>query len=101
MPDLLCDLIEDISLLGKSSFNRHIGIEAIFIKGYIPLIPVLINDSSSQQLQIFSMKSFGVFTCQASLIPLRMQNFYKDVIDLKIVQALCNHLKNNQALALQ
>jgi hypothetical protein len=29
MPDLLTDLVKDIALLGKTSFNKQIGIEPI------------------------------------------------------------------------
>ena len=39
VPDLLSDLVEDISLLCKNGFNKSVGIEPIYMKGYIPLLP--------------------------------------------------------------
>jgi hypothetical protein len=43
-PDLVGDLVRNIALLGKSSFNKSIGIEPIFMKGFIPLLPYLIKE---------------------------------------------------------
>jgi hypothetical protein len=47
MPELLTDLVKDIALLGKASFNKQIGIEPIVLKIFIPLIPVLIKETTS------------------------------------------------------
>lgn len=44
-PELLADLVKDIALLGKASFNKQIGIEPIVIKIFIPLLPVLIKET--------------------------------------------------------
>lgn len=44
IPELLSDLIKNIAMLGKSSFNKSIGIEPIFMKGFIPLIPYLTKE---------------------------------------------------------
>lgn len=44
VPDLLANLVENISLLCKNSFNKQVGIEPIYMKGYIPLLPNLIRD---------------------------------------------------------
>lgn len=46
VPDLLVDLIENISLLCKNSFNKQVGIEPIYMKGFIPLFPNLIKESN-------------------------------------------------------
>lgn len=42
-PDLLADLVKNIALLGKSSFNKQIGIEPIVLKVFIPLLPMLLR----------------------------------------------------------
>lgn len=42
--ELLCDLIKNIALLAKSAFNKSIGIEPIFMKGFIPLMSYLIKE---------------------------------------------------------
>jgi hypothetical protein len=44
LSELLSDLVKNIALLGKSSFNKQIGIEPIFMKGFIPLMPFLIKE---------------------------------------------------------
>lgn len=43
-PDLVGDLIKNIALIGKSSFNKSIGIEPIFMKGFIPMLPFLLKE---------------------------------------------------------
>lgn len=61
MPELLSDLVRNIALLGKSNFNKQIGIETIVMKVFIPLLPVLIKDTSSPLLQLSSLKALGIF----------------------------------------
>jgi hypothetical protein len=46
VPDLLGDLIENISLLCKNGFSKSVGIESIYMKGFIPLMPNLIKDKN-------------------------------------------------------
>ena len=70
-PEVIADLIENISLLCKNSFNKQVGIELIYMKGFIPLMPSLIKDQN-EQLKISALKAFGIFTSQAAIIPLRM-----------------------------
>ena len=71
VPDLLSDLVENISLLCKNGFNKQVGIEPIYMKGYIPLLPNLIREPN-EGLQLATLKSLGVFTSQAAIVPLRM-----------------------------
>ena len=47
MPEILADLVKDISLIGKSNFNKQIGVEPIVMKVFIPLLPALMKDTSS------------------------------------------------------
>ena len=72
VPDLLADLVENIALLCKNSFNKQVGIELIYMKGFIPLFPTLIKDTN-ERLQLATMKALGTFTSLAAVIPLRMQ----------------------------
>lgn len=46
-PELLTALVTDIALLGKTSFNKQMGIEPIVVKVFIPLLPILMKDTSS------------------------------------------------------
>jgi hypothetical protein len=77
----LADLVKNIALLGKTSFNKQIGIEPIVLKIFVPLLPLLFKESSSPTLQLAAMKALGIFSSQASIIPIRMQNFYKDLVE--------------------
>lgn len=47
VPELLADLVKNVALIGKTNFNKQIGIEPIAMKVFIPLIPTLLKDSSS------------------------------------------------------
>ena len=61
VPDLLVDLIENISLLCKNSFNKQVGIEPIYMKGFIPLFPNLIKEQNDA-LRLATLKALGTFT---------------------------------------
>ena len=50
VPELLTDLVKDIALLGKASFNKQIGIEPIVLKIFLPLLPVLFKETSNASL---------------------------------------------------
>jgi len=89
-PDLLCELIKNIALLGKTSFNKSIGIEPIFMKGFLPLVPYLLKEQPDEPLQLAALKALGVFASQASLTPIRMISLYKDLMEQKIVEDVCN-----------
>jgi hypothetical protein len=93
VPDLLTDLVENISLLCKNSFNKQVGIEPIYMKGFITLIPNLIKDFS-EQLQIASLKALGTFASLAAIIPLRMQQFFKEVSENGIIKEVTELLKS-------
>ncbi len=100
-PELLCDLVKNIALLGKSSFNKSIGIEPIFMKGFIPLIPFLLNEQPNKSLRLAATKALGVFISLASIIPVRSVNFYKELIDQKIIALLTSIVSScSQAEAL-
>ena len=47
VPDVVADLIRTVGLIGRSFFNKSTGIEPIFIKGFIPLIPSLMKYGSA------------------------------------------------------
>lgn len=71
VPDLLVDLIENISLLCKNSFNKQVGIEPIYMKGFIPLLPNLLREKDLA-LKLATLKALGTFTTLAAIIPIRM-----------------------------
>jgi hypothetical protein len=96
VPDLLCDLVENISLLCKNGFNKQVGIESIYMKGFIPLLPNLIKDKN-EQLQLATLKAFGVFSSLAAIIPLRMSTFYKDISENGVIKDTCEIFKTTQS----
>lgn len=66
------------------------------MKAFIPLLPTLIKDSNPQ-LKLAVLKSIGVFANLAAIIPIRMANFYKELIDSGCVLELCEILKTFDA----
>ena len=44
VPDLLVDLLHNVSLLCKNGFSKAVGIESIYMKAFIPLLPLIIKD---------------------------------------------------------
>lgn len=56
--DLVSDIIKTSGLLTKSTFDKHIGIDTVYLKQLLPLIPTLmkiggsINDIPHQTLLI-------------------------------------------------
>lgn len=50
LADVLADLVKNIALLGKTSFNKQIGIEPIVLKIFVPLLPLLFKEASSPAL---------------------------------------------------
>jgi hypothetical protein len=100
VPDLMVDLIENISLLCKNSFNKQVGIEPIYMKGFIPLLPNLIKDPN-EQLQLATLKALGTFSTQAAIIPIRMCNFFKDITENGVVKDVCEIFKSTPTNAVQ
>jgi hypothetical protein len=80
VPEVLVVLVENIALLCKNGFNKQAGIEAIYLKGFIPLITTLLKDSDDS-LKLSALKAVGTFATLAAIIPLRMQNLYKEMTD--------------------
>lgn len=95
VPDLLCDLVENISLLCKNGFNKQVGIESIYMKGFIPLLPTLIKEKN-EQLQLATLKAFGVFSSLAAIVPLRMSSYYKDIAENGVIKDTCEIFKSTQ-----
>jgi len=87
--ELICDLVEGISLLGKNFFTKSIGIDPMLMKGFMPLLPYLLKDQAHPPVQIAGLKALGTFTCQACVAPIRMISFFKELVDAGIIDTLC------------
>ena len=91
VPDLLAELLHNISLLCKNSFSKAVGIESIYMKAFIPLLPTLIRDDNVA-LKVATLKAIGTFASLAVIIPIRCQNFFKDILENGLVSELCDLL---------
>lgn len=90
--DLISEGIKTIGLLAKANFDKSVGIENIYLKGFLSLLPGLTklgiasSDSYHQIFLINLIKTVGIFSNQASTNPQRSFNFFKDLIEVKFIQ---------------
>ena len=59
------------------------------MKGMIPLLGSLLKESVSREALLSTIKAFGVLVNQATIAPVRSQQFYKDIIDQNYDVELC------------
>lgn len=99
--DLASDLVRSIGLLAKTSFDKDIGIDNIYIKSFIPLIGPLFKigmahiDGVGQNLIINLIKTIGILTNQASINPIAQSSFafYKEMVEQKLLSEMIVILK--------
>jgi len=89
--DIVSDLVRSLGLLAKTNFDKEVGIEHIYIKTFLPLIPGLVkvgvqqNEGGSHNFVVNIIKTIGILANQASMNPLLSFNFYKEVVEHKIL----------------
>lgn len=88
-PELIVDLIEGVSLLSKNFFTKQIGIDPMLMKGFMPLLPYLIKEQNNLTIKVAAIKALGSFISQACAAPVRMINFFKELVDQGIVEQFC------------
>jgi len=65
--DLASDMIKCIGLLAKVNFDRNIGVDSIYIKGYLPftrnLVRMGLKQNAQQNNNLLSnlLKTIGIF----------------------------------------
>jgi len=72
------------------------------MKGFIPLFPTLLKENNPS-LQVATLKSIGVFTSLSAIIPVRMQNYFREVMEMNVIKDICDVIKstsNNNVTAL-
>jgi len=90
--DLISEGIKTVGLLAKANFDKNVGIENIYLKGFLSPLPALAKlgisstDSYHQIFLINLIKTVGIFSNQASTNPQRSFNFFKDLIEVKFIQ---------------
>jgi hypothetical protein len=75
--------------ISKIFYTKALGIDASFMKGMMPLFGSLLKESISREALLSAIKAFGVFVNQATITPVRTQQFYKDIIDQNYDVELC------------
>jgi fused-like protein len=87
----ISDITKLIGLLAKITFNKKLGIEMVYIRSFLPLLPSLITclsastSSQYQTLTINMLRTIGIFANNASVHHLRSFSFYKDIIEIKFI----------------
>ena len=87
--ELVAQLLNTIGEISKTFYTKAAGIDPIFMKGMIPLFGSLFKETSNPEALLSALKCFGIFVNQASIVPVRMQQFYKDIIELNYDTDLC------------
>ena len=78
--------------MARSSFHKNFGIEMVYVRSLIPLLPQLVktavggNDPSYQNLTINLLRTTGIFANNASANHIRSFSFYKDLVEKRFIQ---------------
>lgn len=84
--------MKTIGLLSKSTFDKSVGIEMVYLRSLIPILPqiskvsLLADDPVHHSLIISLVKCIGIFANNASANHIRSFSFYKDLVEVKFVQ---------------
>lgn len=90
--DVISEGVKAIGLLAKTNFDKSVGIESIYLKGFLTLLPNFAKigmghtDSQHQMFLINLIKTIGIFSNQASTNPQRSFNFFKELFEVKFIQ---------------
>lgn len=90
----MVELIRVVGLLARATFNKSLGLDPHFVRGFISISPRLLyypqgsstnyGDNGSL-LQINAVKATGIFINQAGLIPLRCLFIYKEILESNLI----------------
>lgn len=90
--DLISDITKLIGLLSKASFHKNFGIEMVYVRSFIPLMPLLVKSAvggaepSYQSFAVNLLRTTGIFANNASANHIRSFSFYKDVVEKRFIQ---------------
>ena len=90
--ELISDITKLIGLLSKSSFHKNFGIEMVYVRSFVPLMPLLIKaslggtDPSHQTFTTNLLRTTGIFANNASANHIRSFSFYKDLVEKRFIQ---------------
>ena len=90
--EFISDLVKTIGLLAKSTFDKTMGVEMVYLRSFIPLLPLiskasLLEDNPIHHSLVMSLvKCVGIFANNASSNHIRSFSFYKDILEVKFIQ---------------
>lgn len=97
--DFISDIIKTVGLLAKSTFDKNVGIEMVYLRSFLPLLPLVakaaqLGDEPAHHNLITNLvKTIGIFANNSSANHIRSFNFYKDLVEVKFVQDCVSFLK--------
>lgn len=90
--DIISDIAKLIGLLSKSSFHKNFGIEMVYVRSFVPLMPLLVksaiqgSDGPYQSFVTNLLRTTGIFANNASANHIRSFSFYKDLVEKRFIQ---------------
>lgn len=90
--DLISDITKLIGLLAKSTFHKNFGIEMVYVRSFVPLMPLLAKcslggtDAAYQSFVVNLLRTAGIFANNASANHIRSFSFYKDIVEKRFIQ---------------
>jgi hypothetical protein len=77
--EIVADIVQCVTELGKLWFSKTEGISSLFGKQIVTILADVVKRADQPLSQLAALKSFGVFASQACTVPTRCAQFYKDV----------------------
>ena len=103
--ELISDITKLIGLLARSSFHKNFGIEMVYVRSFVPLMPQLVRaavggaEAQQQALTINLLRTTGIFANSASANHIRSFSFYKDLVEKRFIQECMEITKTHDSLA--
>lgn len=92
-PEVVQDIISAITELSKLYFTKQEGISSLFSKTIVSNLAEVLKRSDQPLAQLSALKSLGIFAAQAGIVPTRCSSFFKDFLDLGVMQMLAGIIK--------
>lgn len=87
-------------MLSKATFSKIVGVEPLLIKGFLKILPQLLNGIVSRSTKDFDeiviniVKTLGIYYSLASLIPNKMSSLYKNIIEIEYLQSIVSLVRS-------
>ncbi len=82
-------MIKCIGLLAKVNFDRNVGVDSIYLKGYLPttgqLVRIGLGQATPSNHSVLSnlLKTIGMFGHHSSVNPQRSKQYYVELLEMK------------------